>query len=231
MVYDENGDTVWVIQDSIPATYFTGEYYWRGLNNFFSGPMEMKTGLSIFIAIENPFITFNHGLEDGEYTFPAEGGSLRKTFEYSDTTVVSDGIEFFSWVPSVDGDWFMTWNGEDETPEWLTIDLDDGETYETGTMVYGTVVADPLPEGMVYREATIRFEIPGDFIDYKFMQGEKPAYNKYDVNRDGEVNLADVNAIIDMILGTKTEAGDVNGDGEVNIADVNEEIDYILSHA
>ena len=51
-----------------------------------------------------------------------------------------------------------------------------------------------------------------------------------DVNDDGEVNIADVNALIDMILsGNTLPGGDVNGDSEVNIADVNAVIDYILS--
>ena len=51
-----------------------------------------------------------------------------------------------------------------------------------------------------------------------------------DVNGDSEVNIADVNAIIDMILaGTSAPTADVNGDGEINIADVNAIIDLILS--
>lgn len=51
-----------------------------------------------------------------------------------------------------------------------------------------------------------------------------------DVNGDGEVNIADVNAVINMILtGSAATAGDVNGDGEVNIADVNAIISIILS--
>jgi len=50
-----------------------------------------------------------------------------------------------------------------------------------------------------------------------------------DVNGDGEVNIADVNAVIDLILSGKTTSnGDVNGDGEVNIADINFVIDLIL---
>ena len=50
-----------------------------------------------------------------------------------------------------------------------------------------------------------------------------------DVNGDGEVNIADVNAIINMILTDNNEPnGDVNEDGEVNIADVNAVIDIIL---
>ena len=50
-----------------------------------------------------------------------------------------------------------------------------------------------------------------------------------DVNGDDEVNIADVNALIDMVLKNKSsDAADVNGDGEVNIADVNVLIDMIL---
>ena len=52
-----------------------------------------------------------------------------------------------------------------------------------------------------------------------------------DVNSDLEVNIADVNAVIDIILGGigGTPAADVNGDGEINIADINALIDIILS--
>ncbi len=51
-----------------------------------------------------------------------------------------------------------------------------------------------------------------------------------DVNGDGEVNIADINAVIDMILsGRFNEKGDVNGDDEVNIADINAIIDKILN--
>ena len=56
---------------------------------------------------------------------------------------------------------------------------------------------------------------------------------KGDVNRDNEVNIADINTAIDIILsqttGMQTNLADVNGDGEVNIADVNAIIDLILS--
>ena len=52
-----------------------------------------------------------------------------------------------------------------------------------------------------------------------------------DVNIDSEVNIADVNAVINIILsGNSDSLGDVNGDGEVNIADINAVIDIILRH-
>ena len=50
-----------------------------------------------------------------------------------------------------------------------------------------------------------------------------------DVNLDGEVNIGDMNAVIDMILsGMADVKGDVNGDGEINIADINAIINMIL---
>jgi len=52
-----------------------------------------------------------------------------------------------------------------------------------------------------------------------------------DVNGDNEVNIADINVVIDLILdGTGyTPAADVNSDGEINIADINVIIDIILN--
>ena len=55
-----------------------------------------------------------------------------------------------------------------------------------------------------------------------------------DVNGDGEINIADINSIIDIILsGTSDEEtfrrADVNRDDEVNIADINAVIDIILN--
>jgi len=60
--------------------------------------------------------------------------------------------------------------------------------------------------------------------------GEEPGGLTGDVNGDNEVNIADVNALIDMILsGNVAASGDVNADNEVNIADVNALIDLILN--
>ena len=65
---------------------------------------------------------------------------------------------------------------------------------------------------------------------------ESDAGLKGDVNGDGEVNIADVNAVIDVTLGghvdTETrKRADVNKDGEINIADINSVIDIILNPA
>lgn len=52
-----------------------------------------------------------------------------------------------------------------------------------------------------------------------------------DVNNDKEVTVADVNAVISLIIGGTTanaSRADVNGDGEINLADVNAIISIIL---
>ena len=52
-----------------------------------------------------------------------------------------------------------------------------------------------------------------------------------DVNGDGNVNISDVTALIDLLLsGGEISAGtDVNGDGQVNISDVTALINRLLS--
>ena len=51
-----------------------------------------------------------------------------------------------------------------------------------------------------------------------------------DVNGDGEVNISDVTAVIDILLeGGIDDVGDVNEDDEVNISDINAVVDIILT--
>jgi len=51
-----------------------------------------------------------------------------------------------------------------------------------------------------------------------------------DANGDGEVNITDISALIDVILsGEFSSACDVNDDGEINISDINAIIDIILN--
>ena len=216
---------------------FSGEYVWAGMNNFFSAGndqgMKMKTGMTIFITVDNPFLTYNYNIEDGEYTFPAEGGLMEKVlYEDEDETIVTRSIEFFSYMPSVDEGWTLTCNGDD-VPEWLSIELTDGEDAngEFDNSVLAEVTAEPLPEGVAYREAVVRFGFPGAFLDYTFKQGTPSDYKKGDVNGDGDVNIGDINALISIILGGEDNTNgrsDVNGDTDVNIGDINAVIAIIL---
>ena len=51
-----------------------------------------------------------------------------------------------------------------------------------------------------------------------------------DVTGDAKVDIADINAAIDMMLGKaeKSDAADITGDGNIDIADINAMIDIML---
>jgi surface protein len=64
-----------------------------------------------------------------------------------------------------------------------------------------------------------------------YLTGKTDPLLQGDVNADGEVNIADVNCVISVILGDPDiyeGRADVNGDGELNIADINAVLDHIL---
>jgi len=77
---------------------------------------------------------------------------------------------------------------------------------ENGKIIYKGIYYDPA-----------LFEIPGD------------------VNGDGEINIADANSVIDVVVmggnagHTRAPAADANDDGEVNIGDINYIINIILN--
>ena len=78
-----------------------------------------------------------------------------------------------------------------------------------------------------------RAHIDGGPSDPGYLTG-KGTIQRGDVNADGEVNIADVNCLIDVIQGgadTYEGRADVNADGEVTIADTNTVIDIILRGA
>lgn len=71
-----------------------------------------------------------------------------------------------------------------------------------------------------------------DDIKLSYQEEWGPEIVVGDVNLDGEINIADVNSVIDIILtpqGDLLPEADVNEDGEINIADVNMIIDMILT--
>ena len=51
-----------------------------------------------------------------------------------------------------------------------------------------------------------------------------------DVNHDGNVDVRDISALINMIMAftPEEESGDVNGDGRINVSDITALIDIIM---
>ena len=52
-----------------------------------------------------------------------------------------------------------------------------------------------------------------------------------DVNHDGNVDVRDISALINMIMAftPEEESGDVNGDGRINVSDITALIDIIMN--
>lgn len=115
---------------------------------------------------------------------------------------------------------------------------------------YGTV---KWPTGYYERMAELKFAVNGAFTgdsivitgqmkcteDWRGVPRVNASFRKVvhlvlvrpegDINCDGEVNIADVTALIRKVLnGTATAADDVNGDGAANIADVTALIRMVL---
>ena len=107
-----------------------------------------------------------------------------------------------------------------------------GAVSESDNMFYGctSLVGG---QGTVYDEHYVdvtRAHIDGGSSNPGYLTGKYDTL-RGDVNADGEVNIADVNCIIGIILGGPDIYGglaDVNVDGEVNIADINAVIGIIL---
>ena len=90
----------------------------------------------------------------------------------------------------------------------------------------GTTYSDSNPLDKTYAHVDGGPSDPGYFSEKggTFLRG--------DVNGDGSVNISDVTALIDLLLGGGTisnSAADCNQDGSVNISDVTALIDHLLS--
>ena len=89
----------------------------------------------------------------------------------------------------------------------------------------GTTYNDSNPKDKTYAHIDGGPSNPGYFTD-------KNASLRGDVNGDGSVNISDVTALIDLLLGggsISNPAADCNQDSSVNISDVTALIDYLLS--
>ena len=216
-----NPDTVWLSQPewAVPRYRLAGAttYYARLTATY--GASTVVTPISAFTTAEVvPPVPV--------YVFPGEGDTVLYNMDVvrfepaegaSSLRVQISASESFPTRTTYNG---TLDQGTFETPQLGSIKgsgkLTDGKTYyvraryayyklATGTTIQYTDYCDV--RSFVYHEV-----VPGD------------------VNADNEVNIADVNAVIDIILstGAVNRLADVNGDGEINIADVNALIELIL---
>ena len=138
-----------------------------------------------------------------------------------------------------------------EGPGSLRVQISTSETFPARTSYSGTIEGafETIPLSLIRGAGRLvdgnTYYVRARYAYRTLATGTTPVFTDYcdirsfvyrelvrgDVNGDGEMNIADVNAVIDMILSDVSDVytlGDVNGDGEVNIADVNVVIDLIL---
>ena len=86
----------------------------------------------------------------------------------------------------------------------------------------------------VPRSSILAYKSSPVWEKFQNIQGMENGFIPGDVNGDGEINIADANSVIDIVVmggnsgHSRIPAADVNDDGEINIADVNAIIDIIL---
>ena len=167
------------------------------------------------------------------------------TNDWQEYTVVlncaeSDQVTFFSNTYYPELQWVKIYAGEYEAPQ-LRDTENDTETYRliTGITDKFYTVNNLLAEGTflykvkaLYTDGT---ESAWSNTQMVTLFDNGPAPHEYavgDVNHDHAINIADVTALIDYLLGSGnvcTICGDVNQDHAINIADVTALIDKLLS--
>lgn len=171
-----------------------------GLHEFFDAPLGV-TAPSIFLDVEWPMMEWNYTFEDGAYNFPVEGGKLVKTPAEGYTF---DYISVFSTKSSEL--WTVLTEDDQDVPEWLTLDIADVvENDEFTNEVQIQATAAPLPEGVSYREAKVKFSVPGASLVYNFSQGTSGI-------NDVTVNKSEVKKVVE-----NGQIYIINGDAKYNV--------------
>ena len=146
--------------------------------------------------------------------------SVTKHFIIPEATVEADSVELVRYCY-----WF-----DDDVAHLVA-----GELPVSGKVVSGVINIDKktLPSG----QHTINWIIGDSKGTWGFFTGDINTMSfinsRGDVNKDGAINIADVTALIDYLLGGDASAIDLNAadcnlDGAINIADVTALIDYLL---
>lgn len=181
---------------------------WRPVAGFFDRE-NSHTSFYIMPLVAHSVLTLLPVGTD-EVMLPAQGGMVEQQI-----------FSLFGYdLPQVEQDW-LRFTG---APNDMTLDT-------------VRVQCEPLPDGMQRREATINFtdRIHATTISVRFVQQAQQQQVAGDVNGDGVVDVADINILINIMLG-KDDAANYDGrafvtpgDTVVDVADVNTAINMMLN--
>jgi len=204
-----------------------------------------------FVATEACTITYYPGEYEG--TTEPRASYIGEVITLADNFYTTpDGMQFKAWSIdgalydegdsyTVTGDTTITAVWEEKTC-YVLYDSTNGDpllgfTYTEGKPV---VLADnifPAPEGKVFAGWLIGEDIYAEGAEYTFTEDVtvyavwKDASTPGDVNRDTNINLADVSLMLKYIakwdVEMDTDAADVTGEGKINLGDVSLMLKYI----
>ena len=184
-----------------------------------------NSAISVKTSVDSKYVEFANDYAD--YTIVLNCGDSEKIEIYSET--------YYPEIQSI-----KVYTGEVTAPQLRATEAGD-ETWRTITGITDKfyTVNNLLAEGtFLYRVKALytdgtESEWSNKEMVTLFDNGPAPhEFEVGDVNHDRLINIADVTALIDYLLGSGngcTTCANVNGDGEVNIADVTALIDKLLS--
>ena len=175
-------------------------------------------------------MTFTTQFDVPSFICPTDGGTLYSD-DYIELQRQSEAVSYTYEVSTSATTWGRTR---------LIETLSDGSTQSSkpagelkvnnklmvdGTTYYGRAKLTYLDEENVRRTTDYC-----PVISFVYKNEPRPQVLTGDVTGDGQVDISDVNAVINVMLGktAQTPAADVNGDGTVDISDVNAIINIML---
>lgn len=183
-----------------------------------------NSAISVKTSIDSKYVEFANDYAD--YTVVLNCGDNERIEIYSET--------YYPEIQSI-----KVYTGEMTAPQLRAIAEDGGETYRLITGITDKFyTVNDLAEGgtFLYKVKALYTDGTESAWSNKEMVtlagSAAHQYKTGDVNHDGHVNIADVTALIDHLLGSGnvcTTCANVNGDESINIADVTALIDILLS--
>jgi|GEM_PF-288043 len=146
-------------------------------------------------------------------------------YAFYDNSQLTDTMTLPSTVTYL-GDWAMA-----GMTGMVTLRTDNSSVPSLGDSVWAGVKQNVVPLITPSSESTALYKVADQWMDFFYTQEDD--WMLGDVNCDGVIDITDVTALIDHVLGSDVspfseKAADLNGDGDIDITDVTALIDMIL---
>lgn len=247
-----NKASTWETSGLIPAGWsFTGDNLWA--EDHFISIQKASISTAEFTGCDKVTVVFSaKRLYSGAPDFTVSTSQASQTYSltnsnFTEYVVVldcaqADKVTFTASTSNYAGLLYVTvYSGEIEPPTTLRATETGNETFRTITGITNKYyVVNGLTENGTFLYKVKALYNDGTESDWSNVEevtlfGSSQPAMLGDVNNDGKVNISDVTALIDYLLGStvdiNTKNADLNGDTTINISDVTALIDAILTQS